>query len=180
VGGLPLKSINPHAWRDFIGTVMQDSFIFSDTIANNIAVSTEEIDVQRLYNTAKIANIDSFISSLPLGYNTKIGSEGMGLSQGQKQRLLIARAVYKNPRFIFLDEATNALDATNESIIMNNLREFYKGRTVLVAAHRLSTVKDADNIIVMKHGKVVEQGTHSQLVELKGEYYTLVKNQLDL
>lgn len=180
VGGIPLSSINPHFWRENSGTVMQDSFIFSDSIANNIAMTTDDIDIQRLYNSAKIANIDGFISNLPLGYNTKIGREGMGLSQGQKQRILIARAVYKNPQFIIFDEATNALDATNESVIMNNLHDFYKGRTVIIAAHRLSTVKDADNIIVLKQGKVIEQGTHSQLIEQKGEYYTLVKNQLNL
>jgi ATP-binding cassette subfamily B protein len=180
VGDVALSSINPHLWRRSTGSVMQESFIFSDTIAKNIALCTDEIDVDRLYKAAQMANADEFISSLPLGYNTKIGMEGNGVSQGQRQRILIARAIYKNPELIFFDEATNALDATNESEIMNNLHDFYKGKTVVVAAHRLSTVKDADQIIVMKHAKVVETGTHAELIEKRGEYYTLVKNQLEL
>ncbi len=180
VDGVALSAINPHLWRRATGSVMQESFIFSDTIAKNIALCTDEVDVERLYKASKMANADEFISSLPMGYNTKIGMEGNGVSQGQRQRILIARAIYKNPELIFFDEATNALDATNESKIMNNLHEFYKGKTVVVAAHRLSTVKDADQIIVMKQAKVVETGTHAELIAKRGEYYTLVKNQLEL
>jgi ATP-binding cassette subfamily B protein len=159
---------------------MQDGFIFSDTIANNIAVGEEEVDKKRLLHAVETANIKEFIESLPLKYNTKIGMEGNGISQGQRQRLLIARAVYKNPEFLFFDEATNALDANNEKIIMDNLKLFYEGKTVVVVAHRLSTVQNADNIIVLDKGKIVESGTHSCLTEKKGAYYTLVKNQLEL
>ncbi|MCM1420460.1 MAG: peptidase domain-containing ABC transporter [Bacteroides sp.] len=178
IGNVCLDAINPHLWRRKTGSVMQESFIFSDTIARNIALDADEIDVERLYRAAVIANADEFISEMPLGYNTRIGMEGTGISQGQRQRLLIARAVYKNPEFIFFDEATNSLDATNESNIMNNLHDFYKGRTVVVAAHRLSTVVNADNIIVMKHGCIVEHGTHTQLVAHNGYYYKLIKDQL--
>ena len=159
---------------------MQDGVIFSESIARNIAVSDAEIDLIRLENAAKIANIHDYIMGLPLKYNTKIGREGAGLSQGQKQRILIARAVYKNPDFIFLDEATNALDAKNERTIVENLNEFYKGKTVVVVAHRLSTVKNADQIIVIDKGIIVESGNHSMLIEKKGAYYDLVKNQLEL
>ena len=180
IGGISLELINPHLWRSLTGSVMQESFIFSDTIAKNIALATDEVDLVRLYHAAEMANIHDFITSLPMGYNTKIGMEGSGVSQGQRQRLLIARAIYKNPDFLFFDEATNSLDATNESIIMHNLQEFYKGKTVVVSAHRLSTVKNADNIIVLSHGHVIEQGTHKELVKMKGAYYTLVKNQLEL
>ena len=180
IGGINLSMINPHLWRSMTGSVMQESFIFSDTIAKNIALSTDEVDVQRLYNASKMANADEFISTLPLGYNTKIGMEGNGVSQGQRQRILIARAIYKNPEFLFFDEATNSLDATNESVIMNNLYDFYKGNTVVVAAHRLSTVKNAHQIIVMKKGEIIERGTHKELVKKHGEYYTLIQNQLDL
>ena len=180
VGGINLELINPHLWRSLTGSVMQESFIFSDTIAKNIALATDEVDLVRLYHAAEMANIHDFISSLPMGYNTKIGMEGSGVSQGQRQRLLIARAIYKNPEFMFFDEATNSLDATNESVIMHNLQEFYKGKTVVISAHRLSTVKNADNIIVLNKGHLVEQGTHNELVKMKGAYYTLVKNQLEL
>ncbi len=180
VGETPLDMINPHLWRSKTGCVMQESFIFSDTIARNIAVSSENVDLERLRQAVKVANIGDFVNSLPMGYDTKIGMEGSGVSQGQRQRLLIARAVYKDPEFIFLDEATNSLDTNNERIIMDNLNKFYEGKTVLVVAHRLSTVKNADNIIVMEKGKVVEQGTHRQLSEKKGVYYELVKNQLEL
>lgn len=158
---------------------MQDGFIFSETIAQNIAVGEEQIDIERLRHAVTIANI-RFIDSLPLGYNTKIGMEGNGISQGQRQRILIARAVYKNPDYLFFDEATNALDANNEREIMEHLHEFYKGKTVVVVAHRLSTVRDADNIIVLDKGKIAEEGTHKELVERKGLYYRLVKNQLEL
>ncbi len=180
VGSVSLESINPHLWRKSTGSVMQESFIFSDTIAKNIALCTDEVDTERLYNAAVMANADSFVSAMPLGYNTRIGMEGCGVSQGQRQRLLIARAIYKNPEYIFFDEATNSLDATNERRIMENLNEFYKGKTVVIAAHRLSTVKNADQIVVMKQGQIVETGTHQELVEKRGEYYTLVKNQLEL
>lgn len=180
IGNLNLNAINPHLWRSKTGSVMQESFIFSDSIANNIALNTDNVDTDRLYHAAIMANADEFISALPLGYNTKIGMEGSGVSQGQRQRLLIARAIYKNPEYIFFDEATNSLDATNERTIMDNLHEFYKGKTVVIAAHRLSTVKGADQIVVMKHGHIVEIGTHEELVEKRGDYYTLVKNQLEL
>lgn len=180
VGGVNLDAINPHLWRSRTGSVMQDSFVFSDTIARNIALQTDDVDVGRLLRSARMANLDEFVSKLPLGYGTKVGMEGGGLSQGQRQRLLIARAIYKNPEYIFLDEATNFLDTTNERLIMENLREFYHGKTVLVAAHRLSTVKDADQIVVMKQGRVMEVGTHQELVKKKSEYYQLVRNQLEL
>ena len=180
IGETPLNMIDPHLWRSRTGSVMQEGYIFSDTIARNIAVSTDEIDKERLLHAAKTANIQEFVNSLPLGYNTKIGMEGNGVSQGQRQRILIARAVYKNPEYIFFDEATNSLDANNEKTIMENLRGFYKGKTVIIVAHRLSTVVDADNIIVLDKGHVVEEGTHQQLVKKQGVYYTLVKNQLEL
>ncbi len=175
-----LKLYNIRQWRRNCGVVLQDGFIFSDSIANNIAPGVENIDRQKLAEAARTANIDSFIESLPLGFNTRIGSEGHGLSQGQKQRILIARAVYKDPAYIFFDEATNALDANNEKIILGNLESFYRGRTVIVVAHRLSTVKNADQILVIEKGEIVESGTHSELTQKKGAYYTLVKNQLEL
>jgi len=180
VGNIPLEEINPHLWRQKTGAVMQEGFIFSDTIANNIAIGVEEIDKKRLLEAVETANIREFIESLPLKYNTKIGMDGKGISQGQKQRLLIARSVYKNPEFLFLDEATNALDANNEKRILDNLNQFYKGKTVVIVAHRLSTVQNADNIIVLEKGKVIEEGTHTELAAKRGEYYELVKNQLEL
>ena len=180
VNDTPLENINPHLWRARTGAVMQDGFIFSETIAQNIAVGEEQIDIERLRHAVMIANIRDFIDSLPLGYNTKIGMEGNGISQGQKQRLLIARAVYKNPEFLFFDEATNALDANNEKEIMEHLHEFYKGKTVVVVAHRLSTVKDADKIVVLDKGRIAEEGTHKELTAKRGLYYQLVKNQLEL
>ncbi len=180
VGGEDMERINLTWWRSVCGAVMQDGFIFSDSIARNIAVMDDEIDLERLRHAARLANIADYVESLPLGYNTKIGQDGQGLSQGQRQRILIARAVYKNPRFLFFDEATNALDANNERAIVENLNEFYKGKTVVVVAHRLSTVRNADNIVVLEHGKIVEQGTHDELTALKGRYYELVKNQLEL
>jgi len=180
LGDQYLINISNRMWRDKCGVVMQDGFIFSDSIANNIAVSDEIPDRKKLLHAVKVANIQEFIESLPLGYNTKIGQNGVGLSQGQKQRILIARAVYKNPEFIFFDEATNALDANNERVIMDNLDQFFKGKTVVVVAHRLSTVKNADQIVVLEKGKLVEKGTHAELTKKKGAYYELVRNQLEL
>lgn len=180
VGNYSLTDINPHLWRQNTGAVMQEGFLFSDTIANNIALSEEAVDQKKLLYAVETANIKDFIESLPLKYNSKIGMEGSGVSQGQKQRLLIARTIYKNPMFLFFDEATNALDANNERTILDKLKEFYKGRTVVIVAHRLSTVQNADNIIVLDEGKVIEEGTHKELTEKKGAYYTLVKNQLEL
>lgn len=180
VGENNLNNFNQSWWRSKCGVVMQDGFIFSDTIAKNIAVSDEHIDRERLLYAVKVANIQDYIDSLPLRYNTKIGQEGVGLSQGQKQRILIARAVYKNPEYIFLDEATNALDANNENVIMGNLNQFFRGRTVVVVAHRLSTVRNADQIIVLEKGRVVETGSHHELVDRSGAYFDLVKNQLEL
>jgi ATP-binding cassette subfamily B protein len=180
VSDLALEHIKGSFWREKCGVVMQDGYIFSDTIAANIAPGDENIDRKKLLHAVKVANIREFIESLPLGYNTKIGQEGSGISQGQKQRILIARAVYKDPEFIFLDEATNSLDANNEKQIMENLDEFFKGRTVVVVAHRLSTVKNADQIIVLEKGEIIEQGTHTELAAKKGAYYKLVKNQLEL
>lgn len=180
IAGRDINEYNLKWWRRHCGVVMQDGVIFSESIARNIAVDDSDIDVERLERAARIANIHEYIMGLPLKYNTMIGRDGVGLSQGQKQRILIARAVYKNPDFIFLDEATNALDAKNERAIVENLDEFYKGRTVVVVAHRLSTVKNADQIIVLDGGKVVEVGNHTSLIEKKGTYYNLVKNQLEL
>lgn len=180
IGDTPLGSYSIREWRKRCGVVMQDGFIFSDSIAGNIAPGIEHIDKKRLRHAAEVANIHDFIEELPLAYNTKIGQEGHGLSQGQKQRILIARAVYKDPEFIFFDEATNALDANNERTIMNNLQTFFKGRTSVVVAHRLSTVRNAEQIIVIEQGRIAETGTHEALIALEGRYYKLVKNQLEL
>lgn len=180
VGKIDLSNFSQYMWRENCGSVMQDGFLFSDTIANNIAVGEERIDKEKLRQAVHIANIQDFIEELPLSYNTKIGAEGMGISGGQKQRILIARAVYKSPQFLFFDEATSALDAENESVIMHNLNEFFKGRTAVVIAHRLSTVKNADQIIVMDKGSIIERGTHHELLALNGSYFNLVKNQLEL
>lgn len=180
IGDTPLGSYSIREWRKRCGVVMQDGFIFSDSIAGNIAPGVEHIDKKRLRHAAEVANIHDFIEELPLAYNTKIGQEGHGLSQGQKQRILIARAVYKDPEFIFFDEATNALDANNERTIMNNLQTFFKGRTSVVVAHRLSTVRNAEQIIVIEQSRIAETGTHEALIALEGRYYKLVKNQLEL
>ncbi len=175
-----LNNISTKAWRNRCGVVMQEGYIFNDTIAQNIAVGDDNIDKEKLKHAVMVANIKSFIEELPLGYNTKIGMEGVGISTGQKQRILIARAVYKNPDFLFFDEATSALDANNEKVIMEHLNVFFKNRTVLVIAHRLSTVKNADQIIVLEKGEIIEQGTHTDLTAKRGAYYELVKNQLEL
>lgn len=180
VGDDSLDSYSLKWWRRQCGVVMQDGVIFSESIARNIAVDDREIDTERLHRAAEIACIHDFVMGLPLQYETKIGAEGNGISQGQRQRILIARAVYRNPDFIFLDEATNSLDAGNERRIVENLAKFYQGRTVVVVAHRLSTVRDADNIVVLDGGQVVESGTHKDLIDRQGEYYRLVKNQLEL
>lgn len=180
VGGIKLNQFSYKTWRNACGTVMQDGFIFSDTIENNIAVGDEYPDEAKLQRAIEVANIYDFLEELPLGIYTRIGTAGNGISQGQKQRLLIARAVYKNPDYLFFDEATNALDSRNERVIMDNLNAFFKGKTVVVAAHRLSTVSNADNIIVLDKGRIIEQGTHYELTLLRGEYYGLVKNQLEL
>ena len=177
---LNIKEISPEDLRKNCGVVMQDGFIFSDTIERNIATSDEQIDYDRLNHALVVANIKTFVDELPLGLNTKIGASGNGISGGQKQRILIARAVYKNPHFIFFDEATSALDAENEKIIHDNLQSFFTGKTVIIVAHRLSTVKNADQIIVLKKGKIVEQGAHNELVSRRADYYQLVKNQLEL
>jgi ATP-binding cassette, subfamily B, bacterial len=180
IGETNLQYISPEFWRTQCSSVMQDGYIFNDTIANNVAVTEDKPNHSKLIEACKSANILSFIESLPLGFNTKIGIEGTGVSQGQKQRILIARAIYKNPHFIFLDEATNALDANNEKEILENLSEFFIGKTAIVVAHRLSTVKNADKIIVLKNGEIVEEGSHSSLTNNKRHYYELVKNQLEL
>ncbi|MCC6180270.1 MAG: peptidase domain-containing ABC transporter [Bacteroidia bacterium] len=175
-----LNHLSAQTWRNKCGVVMQEGYIFNDTIANNIAVGVDVVDRDKLKHAVNVANIKEFIESLPLGYNTKIGMEGIGISTGQKQRILIARAVYKNPDYLFFDEATSALDANNEKIIMENLNEFFKGKTVVIIAHRLSTVKNADQIIVLDRGKIIEKGNHIELTLIKGAYYELVKNQLEL
>ena len=180
IGDENLSTFNLSWWRTQCGAVMQEGYLFSDTIARNIAISDDEIDLDRLRQAARVANIAEYVEKLPLGYNTKIGQDGQGVSQGQRQRILIARVVYKNPRFIFLDEATNSLDANNERAIVENLSTFYKGKTVIVVAHRLSTVKHADQIVVLDGGKIAETGTHAGLTARHGKYYELVKNQLEL
>ncbi|WP_212005506.1 peptidase domain-containing ABC transporter [Chitinophaga sp. HK235] len=180
VGEEDLQRLSPKWWRRQCGNVMQDGFIFSGSIAKNIAISDEQMDKEKLVHAAEMANIRGFIEDLPMGYQTKIGNAGSGISAGQKQRIQIARAIYKNPRYLFFDEATSALDANNELVIMDNLEKFFQGKTVVVIAHRLSTVKNADQIIVLEKGRIVESGTHASLTALKGNYFELVKNQLEL
>ncbi len=180
LGATAFTTISPRYWRRQCGVVMQDSFIFNDTILKNITVTEDRIDMEGVMHACRTANILEYIESLPLGFFTKLGAEGVGMSGGQRQRLSIARAVYKQPSFIFFDEATNSLDANNEKVILENLQNFFACKTVVVVAHRLSTVRHADNIIVMHKGQVCEQGTHQQLIDLRGKYYELVKNQLEL
>jgi len=180
VGNTDLEKFNVRWWRTHCGSVMQEGYLFSDSIARNIAVADDDVDIERMRYAARVANVGDYIESLPLGYNTKIGQDGQGVSQGQRQRILIARAVYKNPDFLFFDEATNALDANNEKAIVENLTEFYRNKTVIVVAHRLSTVKNADQIVVLDDGKIAEIGSHEELTKKKGKYYELVKNQLEL
>jgi len=180
VGNMDLRNISTHAWRSQCGVVGAEGFVFSDTFSQNIALGATDIDFERVKMAARVANIHEHIESLPMGYYTPIGSESGGLSQGQKQRLLIARAVYKDPEYLFLDEGTNALDTQNQNIIMQNLREYFKGRTMVVVAHRLSTIRHADQIVVIEKGSIVEKGSHDELIALQGRYYELLTTQLEM
>jgi ATP-binding cassette subfamily B protein len=180
IGDTPVSNLSLKLWREKVGAVMQDGFLFPDTIAGNIAPGLQEIDESRMNKAAETANIKGFIDALPLGYNTRIGANGHGLSEGQMQRLLIARVVYKDPDILIFDEATNSLDANTEKAIVENLADFFKGKTVIIVAHRLSTVKNADKIVVLDSGQITETGNHESLIEKRGAYYNLVKNQLEL
>jgi ATP-binding cassette subfamily B protein len=181
IGNVNFNSINPNVWRDNIGVVLQDGFIFSDTIANNISMGKEGVDINQVIKAADIACIHDYVSEkLPMGYHTKIGAEGLSLSKGQQQRILIARAIVKEPKYIFMDEATSALDTSTERKLMDNLNEFFENRTVVVIAHRLSTVKNSDQILVLDDGKISESGNHKELVKNEGYYYRLIKDQLEL
>lgn len=180
IGSANLSECNLGWWRSQCGAVMQEGYLFSDTIAKNIAISDDDPNIERIRHAARVANIADYVEALPLAYNTMIGQDGQGISQGQRQRILIARVIYKNPMFVFLDEATNALDANNEQAITDNLLDFYKGKTVIVVAHRLSAVRNADQIVVLNEGKIVELGTHEELIGKRGNYYGLIKNQLEL
>jgi len=180
VGDVLLSHIHPWTWRNKCGAVMQDGYIFSDSLARNIAMGDDDVEMDKLLEVARVAQLNEFVDSLPMGFNTKIGANGQGLSQGQKQRILIARALYKEPDFLFFDEATNSLDAKNEKLILGNLEHFFAGRTVVVVAHRLSTVRNADKIVVLEKGKICETGTHEELIQKKGIYYQLIKDQLEL
>ncbi|GGI23303.1 ABC transporter ATP-binding protein [Pedobacter mendelii] len=180
LGGIPFERLSAREWREHCGVVMQDGYVFMDTIANNICVGCATRDISRMYQAAELANMHEFFLNMPFGYETVVGKEGYGLSEGQKQRLLIARLIYRNPEFIFLDEATNSLDAHNELEIVENLNRFFREKTVLIVAHRLSTVRHADQIIVLHNGKLAETGTHDTLIAAKGSYYHLIKNQLEL
>jgi len=180
IGKTGFSCISPSYWRGQCGAVLQNGYIFNDTIAGNIAVGVPSIDRSRLEYCCRMANVQPFIFSLPRGFDTVLGAEGADLSQGQKQRLLIARSLYKDPSYLFFDEATNSLDANNEREIIQKLQDIFKGRTVIIIAHRLSTVKNADKIVVLHEGNIVEEGTHEQLSLRKGKYYELVKNQLEL
>jgi len=180
LGGYDLQGYAISTWRRACGAVLQDGFLFSDTIANNIAESSSTVEIEQLRKAIRLANLATFIQELPQQLQTKIGPQGNGVSQGQRQRLLIARAIYKDPSFLFFDEATNALDAENEKVIVDNLAQFFAGRTVVVVAHRLSTVRNADKIVVLEAGQIVEEGTHDELVASKGRYLELISNQLEL
>ena len=180
LNGIPLNRYSNSKWRRNCGVVMQEGYIFSDTLECNIGVVDDIPDKAKVQKAVKMANIEDYIEELPLRYDTKIGADGQGLSTGQKQRILIARTVYKNPSYIFFDEATNSLDANNEKIIMDNMKQFFKGRTVVIVAHRLSTVKNADTIVVLDKGKIIEQGNHAELITKRGAYFSLVKDQLEL
>ncbi|MCX6316195.1 MAG: peptidase domain-containing ABC transporter [Bacteroidetes bacterium] len=178
-GNIPFEKIAPSFWRSHCGSVLQDSYIFNESIRKNIAVGETEADEEKLLQACKVANIADYILSLPQQFDTKIGPEGSGISGGQKQRILIARAVYRSPAFIFFDEATNSLDANNENLILKHLQSFFRDRTVVIVAHRMSTIKHADKIVVIENGEVAEEGTHSELLDLHSKYYQLIKNQMN-
>lgn len=180
MNGIPFKELSNSKWRDRCGVVMQEGFIFNDTVVNNIVVNEDEPNIEKLHKVAKAANIFEYVINLPNGFYTQIGGHGISMSTGQKQRILIARALYKNPALIILDEATSALDALNERSIANNLQELFKNKTVIIVAHRLSTVRNADKIVVLNNGKIIEEGRHEDLVDNGGLYYSLIKNQLEL